>query len=136
MIKQPPYLKKGDKIGISSPAKKLTADLSKATAILEGWGLQVVLGENVYAAHDQFAGTDEQRRKDLQTFLDDPRSKPSLLPEVVMAPLELLMSLILVASNQKDKMIHPNGSLVSVTLPSWLSILSTSQHPKHPWSNA
>ncbi|MBC8987032.1 LD-carboxypeptidase [Pedobacter sp. N36a] len=75
MIKQPPYLKKGDKIGISSPAKKLTTDLSKAIAVLEGWGLQVVLGENVYAAHDQFAGTDEQRRKDLQTFLDDPEIK-------------------------------------------------------------
>ena len=75
MIKQPAYLKKGDKIGISSPAKKLNADLNKAIAVLEGWGLQVVLGENVYAAHDQFAGTDEQRRKDLQTFLDDPEIK-------------------------------------------------------------
>lgn len=75
MIKQPPYLKKGDKIGISSPAKKLTADLSKAIAVLEDWGLQVVLGEHVYAAHDQFAGTDEQRRKDLQTFIDDPEIK-------------------------------------------------------------
>lgn len=75
MIKQPPYLKKGDKIGISSPAKKLTSDLSKAIAVLEGWGLQVVLGQNVYAAHDQFAGTDEQRRKDLQTFIDDPEIK-------------------------------------------------------------
>lgn len=75
MIKQPPYLKKGDKIGISSPAKKLSADLSKAIAVLEGWGLQVVLGENVYAEHDQFAGTDEQRRKDLQTLLDDPEVK-------------------------------------------------------------
>lgn len=75
MIKQPPYLKKGDKIGISSPAKKLTTDLSKAIAILTQWGLQVVLGENVYAGHDQFAGTDEQRRKDLQSFLDDPEIK-------------------------------------------------------------
>lgn len=72
MIKQPPYLKKGDKVGISSPAKKLTSDLSKAIAILEQWGLEIVLGENVYAAHDQFAGTDDQRKSDLQSFLDDP----------------------------------------------------------------
>ncbi|MBB2150088.1 S66 peptidase family protein [Pedobacter gandavensis] len=75
MIKQPPYLKKGDKIGIASPAKKLTADLNKAIAVLEHWGLEVVLGEHVYAAHDQFAGTDEQRREDLQNFLDDPEIK-------------------------------------------------------------
>lgn len=75
MIKQPPYLKKGDKVGITSPAKKLTAELSKAIAVLEHWGLEVVLGAHVYAAHHQFAGTDEQRRTDLQNFLDDPEIK-------------------------------------------------------------
>ncbi|WP_316819429.1 LD-carboxypeptidase [Pedobacter gandavensis] len=75
MIKQPPYLKKGDKVGISSPAKKLTTDLSKAISILEHWGLKVVLGNHVYAAHHQFAGTDEQRREDLQNFLDDSEIK-------------------------------------------------------------
>lgn len=75
MIKQPPYLKKGDKVGIVSPAKKLTADLSKAIAVLTHWGLEIVMGANVYAAHDQFAGTDEQRRTDLQSFLDDPEIK-------------------------------------------------------------
>ncbi|MCX2453018.1 LD-carboxypeptidase [Pedobacter sp. PLR] len=75
MIKQPPYLKKGDKIGIVSPAKKLTTDLSKAIGVLTHWGLEIVMGEHVYAAHDQFAGTDEQRRNDLQDFLDDPEIK-------------------------------------------------------------
>lgn len=75
MIKQPPYLKKGDKIGIVSPAKKLTTDLSKAIGVLTHWGLKIVMAEHVYAAHNQFAGTDEQRRNDLQNFLDDPEIK-------------------------------------------------------------
>ncbi|WP_316841062.1 LD-carboxypeptidase [Pedobacter gandavensis] len=75
MIKQPPYLKKGDKIGIVSPAKKLTTDLSKAIGVLTHWGLEIIMAEHVYASHDQFAGTDEQRRKDLQNFLDDPEIK-------------------------------------------------------------
>ncbi|WP_316750486.1 LD-carboxypeptidase [Pedobacter gandavensis] len=75
MIKQPPYLKKGDKIAIVSPAKKLTSDLSKAIGVLAHWGLEIVMGEHVYAAHDQFAGTDEQRRNDLQKALDDPEIK-------------------------------------------------------------
>lgn len=72
MIKQPAHLKKGDKIAIVSPAKKLPGDINSAIAILEQWGLEVVLGENVYAQHHQFAGNDAQRTKDLQTFLDDP----------------------------------------------------------------
>jgi muramoyltetrapeptide carboxypeptidase len=72
MIKQPAHLKKGDKIAIVSPAKKLPGDINSAIAILEQWGLEVVLGENVYAGHDQFAGSDAQRTRDLQTFLDDP----------------------------------------------------------------
>lgn len=72
MIKQPPHLKKGDKIAIVSPAKKLPGDLNSAITILEQWGLEVVLGENVYGEHDQFSGSDTQRTRDLQTFLDDP----------------------------------------------------------------
>lgn len=72
MIKQPAHLKKGDKIAIVSPAKKLPGDINSAIAILEQWGLEVVLGENVYTGHHQFAGSDAQRTRDLQTFLDDP----------------------------------------------------------------
>jgi muramoyltetrapeptide carboxypeptidase len=72
MIKQPAHLKKGDKIAIGYPAKILPGDINSAIAILEQWGLEVVLGENVYAQHHQFAGSDAQRTKDLQTFLDDP----------------------------------------------------------------
>lgn len=72
MIKQPAHLKKGDKIAIVSPAKKLPCDLNSAISILEQWGLEVITGENLYAEHHQFAGTDAERAKDLQTFLDNP----------------------------------------------------------------
>ncbi len=67
----PPYLKKGDKIAITCPAKKLPDNIQSAISMLEGWGLEVVLGETVTASHHQFAGDDELRRKDLQRFLDD-----------------------------------------------------------------
>ena len=75
MIKQPPYLKKGDKIAIVSPAKKLPGKIDKGIKILESWGLEVVLGSNVYAADNQFAGSDELRAGDLQQFLDSPEIK-------------------------------------------------------------
>jgi muramoyltetrapeptide carboxypeptidase len=68
---QPPYLKKGDKIAITCPAKKLPNPMTDAIALLESWGLEVVLGETVGASYRQFAGDDELRAKDLQRFVDD-----------------------------------------------------------------
>ncbi|MET4081017.1 muramoyltetrapeptide carboxypeptidase [Pedobacter sp. UYP30] len=70
MIRQPEYLKKGDKIAIVCPAKKLPAAIHVAIAELESWGLEVVLGETIGASHHQFAGTDSLRASDLQRFLD------------------------------------------------------------------
>jgi muramoyltetrapeptide carboxypeptidase len=75
MIKQPAYLKKGDKVAIVSPAKKLKQPIDDAIALLEGWGLEVIIGRSVYAEHHQFAGDDILRAEDLQSFLDDKEIK-------------------------------------------------------------
>ncbi|RZL15312.1 MAG: LD-carboxypeptidase [Pedobacter sp.] len=75
MIKQPAYLKKGDKVAIVCPAKKLPKSIDAAIAILEGWGLEVVIGETVTASYNQFAGDDALRTSDLQQFLDNPDIK-------------------------------------------------------------
>jgi len=75
MIKQPPYLKKGDKIALVCPAKKLPKPIDHAIEILKDWGLEVILGDTVNASHHQFAGTDALRTKDIQRFLDDPSIK-------------------------------------------------------------
>ena len=66
-----PYLKKGDKIAICCPAKKLPNPMDDAVALLQSWGLEVVLGETINASYHQFAGDDELRAKDLQRFIDD-----------------------------------------------------------------
>src|SRR6476661_8434604 len=71
MSNNPPYLKKGDKIAITCPAKKLPGNIDDAIQLLESWGLEVVLGETVTASYNQFAGDDELRTKDFQGFLDD-----------------------------------------------------------------
>jgi len=67
----PPYLKKGDKIAITCPAKKLPKPMDDAVKLLESWGLEVVLGETVELSFHQFAGDDEQRARDMQCFIDD-----------------------------------------------------------------
>lgn len=74
-MKLPPYLKKGDKVAITCPAKKLPHALSDAVNLLSSWGLEVVLGETVSTGYHQFSGTDAARAKDLQGFLDDPEIK-------------------------------------------------------------
>ena len=75
MIKQPPYLKKGDKIAIVCPAKKLPKSIDFGIGILKGWGLEVVIGKTVNGSYHQFSGTDAERTADVQQFLDDPSIK-------------------------------------------------------------
>ncbi|MBP7497009.1 MAG: LD-carboxypeptidase [Bacteroidales bacterium] len=75
----PAYLKKGDKIAIISTARKIKAeDIKAAVEVIEGWGLKVVLGKNLFCDFNQFAGTDQQRADDLQFCLDDESIKAIL----------------------------------------------------------
>ena len=75
MIKQPAYLKKGDKVAIVCPASKLPKSIDYAISVLESWGLEVEIGESVKAEYNQFAGDDILRTRDLQRFLDDADTK-------------------------------------------------------------
>jgi muramoyltetrapeptide carboxypeptidase len=70
-LKTPPYLKKGDTVAITCPAKKLPHEINDAVLLLESWGLKVLLGETVHASYHQFAGDDNLRTQDFQRFLDD-----------------------------------------------------------------
>ncbi len=67
----PEVLKKGDKVAIVCPAKKLPKPMDDAIKLLQSWGLEVVLGDTVNASYHQFAGTDNERTKDLQRFIND-----------------------------------------------------------------
>ena len=75
---QPPTLKKGDTIAIVAPAgilKNKVEVIEKAIALLESWGLQVVLGENMFNNGKHFSGTDKERAADFQKALDNPNIK-------------------------------------------------------------
>lgn len=68
----PPYLKKGGKIGIVAPARKISREeIRFAIDTFEKWGLKVVLGKNLFGSKNQYSGSDEQRTEDLQKMLDD-----------------------------------------------------------------
>jgi muramoyltetrapeptide carboxypeptidase len=70
---QPPYLKKGDKIGIAAPARRITFDeVHPSIKLFQKWGMEVVLGTYIFGTENQFAGSDSQRQADFQQMLDDP----------------------------------------------------------------
>ncbi len=69
---QPPYLKKGDRIAIVAPGRAISfEEVHPSMKLFQKWGLEVILGSYVFNIENQFAGSDAQRQKDLQTMLDD-----------------------------------------------------------------
>lgn len=70
----PPYLKKGDCIGIVAPAGFMPSEkMQTCIDILEDWGFRVKLGATTNSASlNYFSGTDDERLRDLQGMLDDP----------------------------------------------------------------
>ncbi len=78
-LRIPAYLKEGDKIGLISTARKISRDeLQEAIECIKSWGLEVVLGENLFNNYHQFSGQDYERRKDLQSMLNNQNIKAIL----------------------------------------------------------
>jgi muramoyltetrapeptide carboxypeptidase len=73
MIKIPPYLKKGDTIGITCPAGYMdTAKAQTCISVLQQWGYQVMVGKTLGSnSTNYFSGTDDNRKDELQAMLDD-----------------------------------------------------------------
>jgi muramoyltetrapeptide carboxypeptidase len=70
--KIPPYLKKGDTIGITCPAGFITIeDIQSAVTKIQEWGFKIKVGNTVGKRDFTFGGTDEERTKDFQQMLDD-----------------------------------------------------------------
>ncbi len=68
----PPFLKKGDKVGIVAPARKVSKDeLASSFEIISNYGLDVIYTDNLFLQDNQFAGNDEIRASELQHMLDD-----------------------------------------------------------------
>ncbi|GAO44935.1 S66 peptidase family protein [Flavihumibacter petaseus] len=70
----PPYLKKGDRIGLVCPAGFLSPErFQSCLEQLTAWGFVPVTGKTMFSTSTSyFSGTDEERLADLQEMLDDP----------------------------------------------------------------
>ena len=71
---KPEYLKIGDTVAIVAPSgvlKNYDNYIAKAKSLLKEWGLNVIVGDNVFQDDGHFAGTDKERTSDFQFALDD-----------------------------------------------------------------
>lgn len=72
---RPPRLRRGDVIGLVSPASPPQAPdrVEKSVRYLERLGYRVKLGAHILARHGFSAGTDDQRAADLNAMFQDPQ---------------------------------------------------------------
>lgn len=79
MVIVPPYLEKGDTIGIVCPAGFMPREkIAACITTLQNWGYKVKVGTTPGHQYHYFAGTDEERLEDLQNMLDDDNIKAVL----------------------------------------------------------
>ena len=76
----PPYLKKGDMIGITCPAGYMPMEKAQTCIdTLQQWGYQVRVGKTLgSSSQNYFSGEDEERAAELQAMLDDSSLKAIL----------------------------------------------------------
>lgn len=76
----PPYLQKGDTIGIVAPAGFMPVDkMQTCIETLDAWGYTIQMGVTTHShSQNYFSGTDEERLNDLQQMMDDPDIKAIL----------------------------------------------------------
>lgn len=80
MIKTPPYLKPGDRIGLMCPAGFISVNKVKdCVKTLERWGYKVTIGKTVGgSSRNYFSAPDETRRKELQQMIHDKKIRAVL----------------------------------------------------------
>ena len=134
MIKQPPYLKKGDKIAIVCPAKKLPKSIDTAIAILEDWGLEVCIGATVNGSYHQFSGTDEARAADLQQHLDDPSIKAIIAGRGGYGTIRIIDQLDFTTFNQHPKWLIGFSDITILLSHAFANLKVQSIHGQMPYT--
>lgn len=80
MIETPPYLEKGDVIGMVCPSGYMPVEkASECIRVLnEEWGFRTKIGKTLGNQFNYFSGTDQERLQEFQRMLDDPEVKAVL----------------------------------------------------------
>ena len=134
MIKQPAYLKKGDKIAIVCPAKKLPKSIDVGIEILQSWGLEVVIGKTVTASYHQFAGTDKERAADVQQFLDDKSIKAIIAGRGGYGTIRIIDELDFTLFNKNPKWLIGFSDITILLSHAFAALQTQSIHAQMPYT--
>ena len=100
----PPFLKKGDKIGIVASARKIKfEELSVAFDIIRNKGFEVVYYTNLFAEDNQFAGSDSLRSNELQKMMDDSSVKAIMFARGGYGSVRIIDNIDLAEFNNNPK---------------------------------
>lgn len=102
----PPYLRKGDLLGITSPAGYITLEeLQPAMKQIESWGLKIKIGNTIGKRDFSFGGTDRERATDFQQMLDNPAIKAILCARGGYGSVRIIDKLNFSRFSQKPKWV-------------------------------
>lgn len=105
-MEKPQPLSKGDKVAIVSTARKISkTELEPALVIIKSWGLEPILGTNLFMENHQFSGTTEQRMDDFQNAIDNPEIKAIFCARGGYGTVQLIDSIDFYNFKKKPKWI-------------------------------
>ena len=129
-MKFPPPLKKGDKIGIVSTARKISQeDLQPCFNDLRRWGLEPVTGRHLFKTDHQYAGTDAQRAEDLQAMIDNPDIKGILCARGGYGTLRIIDQIDLKPLKKRPKWIAGFSDVTTLTMACYNEGIATIHGP-------
>ena len=116
-IIRPPALKKGDRIGIVSPAGPVDeSDLQPGLEILKNSGFKVRLGSHVFDRDGYLAGNDDARLEDLHDMLQDDEIKAIFCTRGGYGTLRLLEKIHYDLITRKPKIIAGYSDITALLL--------------------
>ena len=118
----PPILIEGDTIGIVAPARKVSKEeIGHAIRLFERWGLNVVLGKNLFGSFNQFSGTDMDRAQDFEAMIEDPNIKAIVCARGGYGTIRILDHINLRALQRNPKWVvgYSDATVMHGILNSW-----------------
>ncbi len=119
--RKPQRLKKGDLIGIVTPASPVAdaSRIDKGVHYLERLGYHVTIGANVGKTNGYLAGTDEERLADLHTMIADRRVKAIIAVRGGYGTPRLLSKLNYRLISQHPKILVGFSDITALQLAIW-----------------
>jgi muramoyltetrapeptide carboxypeptidase len=132
---RPGALRPGDRVMLVSPSGPTRADrVARGTALLAGWGLDVVTAPSVFARHGYLAGTDELRLADLNYALADPQVRGVLCTRGGYGAQRIVDRLDLDAVRADPKLVVGFSDITALQLALWRGArLATVHGPGAAW---